>query len=865
MKKLKLTAIILALMLLLSSCSFVDGILGKKDDPQPSDLPEDEIRLSDYKIVESRYFSAAMAEGVTEFRATIEAATGVKLMKSTDKEIKDVDNDDCEIVLGPTSRVQSAAALESLEGRSGFVIARIGAKIVINGTSDYMILLGMRQFLTSRLKGERLGEGILTVAKDYSAKTNVATLYLGGAASTPAFAVVCSDSLDHNGENVYDPSKKNLTYTGNDYLYDKAFELRNQLIVKTGQAEKFTVTAGAIEGKSVDKIPATILVPIKERHGDNYNELKEKLPSILQNLNDIIPFYTDKEEVGEGLEILFGDTNRSLSATLKNNLAHTEYGILCTASAIALNGWTQATVMEAWNFLFGDASDLCREYDSGMVRIPTNSVIKNAFSVLATDIPQFTAGDFGGADTSGSGTVSKTMASGTLLEYFEKVARLDYEAYLDTLAKKGYTEVASNEIVNSDNNRKNDYRTFTGGGNMIHIYYTATAATEGNVRLISAKLENINLPNTEEQTYKKVTDTKITQMRLAYTTDNFGMCYIVTLEDGSFIVFDGGGDARNGVSAYDQVRLYTILTELYQATFGHKPTVNQPINIAAWVLTHQHWDHFANFSLFCKSYCQGDSALVKIEQYICNLGSAGSIYNTLNPGTYSINNLINLSNGCRTPFKIVEAHTGQNIYVRNVMIEVLYTQEDLFPLPIAYFNNTSMVTRFHMRQSSTENADGSHSFLPGEKTVLFLGDLFYQGDLAMQNMYGGKKQATAFLKSDVLQVAHHGWQGCSQELYDVVDAKILLWPASNSAQKNQTTGKGNPSIQANGKNYNYKEIDRWIQSQHEKRWVILVADTENYTLDFRFIVNPGTKLSDLIACGAVSTEIVGAGKDVYKP
>lgn len=858
MKKLRLTALILALILVLSSCSFVDGLFGKNEEPEApqSDLAEDEIRLSDYKIVQSRYFSTPMAEGVAEFGATLEAATGVKMMKTVDKEIKDVDNDDPEIVLGPTSRVQSAAALEKLEGRSGFVIARIGSKIIINGTSDYMVLLGMRQFITSRLKGDRLAEGILTVAKDYSAKKSVGTLYIDGATKTPEFSVVCSDALDHDGKSIYGSTP---TFTGNDYLYDKAFELRNQLIVKTGQSDKFTVSAGAIAGKSVDKIPATILVPRQDRHGENYEELKEKLPAILQNLNDIIPFYTDETTDENRIEILFGDTNRDLSQTLKNNLAHSEYGILCNASSIALGGWTQATVMEAWNFLFGEASTMCREYDSGMVRIPTNTVLKNAFSVLAEDIPEFTAGRFEGADTSGSGSISKTTASGTLLEYFEKVPYQEYEAYLNTLTAKGYTQIAANETVNSDTGRKNDYRTFTGNGNMIHIYYIATSATEGNVRLISAKLANINLPNNKEETYTKVTETKVTQMRLAYSTGNFGMCYIVTLEDGSFIIFDGGGDATNGVQSYDQVRLYTVLTGLYQDIFGHKPTAEQPITIAAWILTHQHWDHYANFSLFCKTYCKGEGALIKIEQYICNLGSAGSIYNAMNPGTYGINSIASVSEVCLYPFKIVEAHTGQKIYVRNVMIEVLYTQEDLFPLPIAYFNNTSMVTRFHMRRS-----DGNGQYLPDEKTVLFLGDLHYQGDLAMQKMYGSEKKDTAFLKSDIAQVAHHGWQGCSQELYDVIDAKILLWPAAQSAYSGGLI-KGNASIPANGKTYNYKAINRWLQSQNGTRWVILVADGENYTLDFCKFTNSEKTLAQLLASGAVSTTVVPAGKDVYKP
>ena len=43
----------------------------------------------------------------------------------------------------------------------------------------------------------------------------------------------------------------------------------------------------------------------------------------------------------------------------------------------------------------------------------------------------------------------------------------------------------------------------------------------------------------------------------------------------------------------------------------------------------------------------------------------------------------------------------------------------------------------------------------------------------------------------------------------------------------------------------------------------MVSDTENYTLDFRYIANPGTTLADLIASGAVSTTIVDKGEDLY--
>ena len=136
MKKLRLLAFALALILLLSSCS---GLFGKDDTPTDG-LGENQVQLSDYKIVVSRYFSSLMEEKIAQFQSVIKAATGVRLLKNTDMDRKDVDNEDFENVLGRTSRVQSAAALENIGTRPGYVVARIGNKIVINGSSDFMVL-----------------------------------------------------------------------------------------------------------------------------------------------------------------------------------------------------------------------------------------------------------------------------------------------------------------------------------------------------------------------------------------------------------------------------------------------------------------------------------------------------------------------------------------------------------------------------------------------------------------------------------------------------------------------------------------------------------------------------------------------------
>ena len=50
----------------------------------------------------------------------------------------------------------------------------------------------------------------------------------------------------------------------------------------------------------------------------------------------------------------------------------------------------------------------------------------------------------------------------------------------------------------------------------------------------------------------------VTQMVLDYDEGDLGNCYILTLEDGSFIVFDGGCN----VGQKDHIRLYNLLKKL---------------------------------------------------------------------------------------------------------------------------------------------------------------------------------------------------------------------------------------------------------------------------------------------------------------
>ena len=80
----------------------------------------------------------------------------------------------------------------------------------------------------------------------------------------------------------------------------------------------------------------------------------------------------------------------------------------------------------------------------------------------------------------------------------------------------------------------------------------------------------------------------------------------------------------------------------------------------------------------------------------------------------------------------------------------------------------------------------------GVKT-LFLADAEAQTTNLLNNMYGST------LKSDIMQIAHHGFSGGSTALYQKVAPKWTLWPTSQECFNQRTNGGGNGNAQAQNK------------------------------------------------------------------
>lgn len=109
---------------------------------------------------------------------------------------------------------------------------------------------------------------------------------------------------------------------------------------------------------------------------------------------------------------------------------------------------------------------------------------------------------------------------------------------------------------------------------------------------------------------------------------------------------------------------------------------------------------------------------------------------------------------------------GQKLQIDDIIINVM---NDPFWCESNTINNSSVVLRFDI----------------SGRRVLFLGDLGWEGGEKLLRECTGEE-----LKSDVVQVAHHGEDGVTRAVYEAAGADICLWPTPEWLWSNNENGKG---------------------------------------------------------------------------
>lgn len=215
---------------------------------------------------------------------------------------------------------------------------------------------------------------------------------------------------------------------------------------------------------------------------------------------------------------------------------------------------------------------------------------------------------------------------------------------------------------------------------------------------------------------------------LASTTGAQNLSIVIKSPHGKLIVVDGGWEADA-----------TKLSELILQQGG---------KVDAWLITHPHEDHVGALCAILND----SSRKIKIDKIYCSLATP-DWYRQVSPTGAGIADQL-LSAFTKLPVGTVTNNIGRGteINIDDVNIRVLnnrgvYTYNGV--------NNSSMVYKIRVSGQS----------------ILILGDLAYDGGKDLI-----KTCTVAELKSDIVQMAHHGQQGVDQDAYALIAPTTCLWP-----------------------------------------------------------------------------------------
>ncbi len=648
-----------------------------------------------------------------------------------------------EILVGLTGRAESKEAYDSIKGY-GFAIQVTDNKIVIVGSTTLLTLYAVQYFTEQYLTTTRT-DGVLEMSKKVKAN-NLPMVELAN--SDESFcSLVYKASLD-------------------------------------------------TEGGANDEIDYPYYV---------LNQCSDKLKSATGLAAKNFPKKADSDEPADG-EILIGFVDRPEVAECQSTLETNEYGIFVKNGKVVATSWND-TALSKIPVTFGDMlTDATVTDESGKTTIllPEGLAITGTYSdKWVVDFPK----------PEGLSLYNTMAAGNEALQYLymgEGVNADAFRTYCDDLKSAGYKLLTENEIEDSL------FATFVNQQEGKTLYVTYNAFKHGKdeydyeprFKIVSAPLDSVTLPDEkildESQAYKKVHDSTITQMYI--TKEGVGMCYVMMLEDGSFIIFDGGREADG-----ETERLWDILTSLHTKAFGEAPSKSKPVRIAAWVMTHSHSDHYDVPYTFLKKH--GKTGLMKLEYVLGNFPDKIATHNTFNPTQVLTEGEADIQAMLKDKCKYVKIHTGERYYFANLEIEVLATHEDMNPVDYLYFNDTSCVLRFTMRATDENGRDVSNE--SATVTSVWTGDAHTYESRFMTAMYG------SYLKSDMVQIAHHGNVGCESSFYDCVQGTAVWFPNRNEAYRNYTKGTSEKS---------QFKVDYHVIHEIEATTYVYVADILNTTV-----------------------------------
>ncbi len=267
------------------------------------------------------------------------------------------------------------------------------------------------------------------------------------------------------------------------------------------------------------------------------------------------------------------------------------------------------------------------------------------------------------------------------------------------------------------------------------------------------------------------------------------MSYIIRTRNGKIIVVDGGYSTNNSDANY-------LISQLKSITGKDVP------NIDAWFFTHNHGDHVGAFKAIAARMPTAVTVSAvyyrfatdeEIDKYAPEADRA-----SLKDSVKSFHNHVKLmkqANGQPTETVTLSArHVNRCNAIFNidtVQIDVLMTCQEVFwgcdNITTKYSGNLNNNGKAYSGQTIKQlveadfgnNTSAVFRMTTMGQSVLFLGDAAEPEGLMLKYYHDqntSNKNLYFSLKSDIVQMAHHGQNAVPKSVYTAIAPKIALWP-----------------------------------------------------------------------------------------
>ena len=451
-----------------------------------------------------------------------------------------------------------------------------------------------------------------------------------------------------------------------------------------------------------------------------YNRAKIISDTLSQVTGEASMLYYDNSDLSaeseDAYEICIGKTTRAASTRLYSKITTQGGGaITVDNNRIAIGAGSEAALLETVNVFYTELAQLIRGGYKGIPAIMRDYSFETGNNSLLANLPQIDVGTVG--------EVLNTEKNAFIM-YVTNVSLQDYNSYVTKLKGSGCTEEKTYSLAN------NKYSLLK---NEAYTAYLSYLPTKNAMRIYVGK-PTVADPTISEAQNSSVAEPMLWQLDVDSSVDNGGMSYVARLTDGTFLVIDGGYQTEKEVK------------NLYDHLVANTPSGQKPV-ISAWVITHAHIDHYGALIKFADMYSSG----VEVKAFYYNFPH----YKVGDIAEHNVNAIEKAMSKWSSATRYSAVHSGMQIGLAGATMTVVCTYEDVYPSTPVSGNDTSMVFRLDI----------------AGKKVMITGDAQeYQSAVITSTI------DKSILKSDIVQMSHHGYEGCSDTFYSMVDASVVMWP-----------------------------------------------------------------------------------------